>query len=217
MTTRWTVFAQTISLLAARGGVSLGAVLLLGLGVAWGQPTLTATESIDSTTGDLTVSFKETGLGTTPVSYELTAGTVDFYYQCFNANGIPSNPVTSSNLDVSSDVTLTPRKYTITGSLSLSDETVLLLCQQKGLKLCSVGSTYSDVTIADTTTMPSVTPVSLPTISIGSPTSSTPLQCFNTTNTCLQSGDHCGQYGVNTKCCSGFCTGSPYGNHNTCS
>ena len=97
MTTRWTVFAQTISLLAARGGVSLGAVPLLGLGVAWGQPTLTATESIDSTTGDLTVSFKETGLGNTPVSYELTAGTVDFYYQCFSSNGSPSNPVTSSN------------------------------------------------------------------------------------------------------------------------
>jgi hypothetical protein len=216
MTIRWTVFAQTISLLAARGGVSLGAVLLLGLGVAWGQPTLTATESIDSTTGDLTVNFKETGLGNTPVSYELTAGTVDFYYQCFSQNGIPSNPVTSSNLDVSSGVTLTPRKNTITGSLSLSDETDLLLCQQKGLKLCSVGSTYSDVTIADTTTTPSVT-VSLPTISIGSPTSSTPLQCFNTTNTCLPIGAHCAQYGVNTKCCTGFCNGSLYGNHNTCS
>jgi hypothetical protein len=201
MTIRWTVFAQTIALLAARGGVSLATVLLLGLGVAWGQPTLTATESIDSTSGDLTVSFKETGLGNTPVAYELTAGTADFYYECFSLNGSASNPVTSSNPGLFSSVTLTPRKNTITGSLSLSDETVLLLCQEKGLKLCLVGSTYSDVTIADTTTTPSVTPVSLPTISIGSPTSSTPLQCFNTKQ-CLPGGSHCSK---DSECCDGLC------------
>jgi len=170
----------------------------LGLGVAWGQPTLTATESIDSMTGDLTVSFQETGLGNTPITYQLTAGTVDFYYQCFSSNGSPI-PVTSSNLDVFSRAMLTPRKNTITGTLSLSDESVIQ-CQQKG-KLCSVGSAYSDVTIADLTTMPSVPPVSLPPISIGSPTSLTPLQCFDAKQ-CLVGGSHCSN---SSECCDGVC------------
>ena len=60
------LFASAITLV-------LFAALLFGLGVAWAD--LTATASLDSTTGDYTVSFKDTGLGNTPITYELTAGT----------------------------------------------------------------------------------------------------------------------------------------------
>ena len=60
------LFASAITLL-------FFAALLLAPRVASADSTATA--SLDSTTGDYTVSFKDTGLGNTPITYELTAGT----------------------------------------------------------------------------------------------------------------------------------------------
>ena len=43
--------------------------------------------SLSTTTGDYTVSFKEAGLGNTPVTYTLTAATETFTFECFNKGG----------------------------------------------------------------------------------------------------------------------------------
>src|ERR1700745_1634063 len=45
------------------------------------------TASIDSTTGDLVVNWKEAGLGNTPIEYDLVVQTVDFTWQCFTKSG----------------------------------------------------------------------------------------------------------------------------------
>lgn len=88
---------MSISTIAALlGGVSLAAGLLLEPGVAWAAEWVTGpTASIDSQTGDYTVSFKETGLPNTPViDYELTAGTGDYTFLCFSRGNPPLRRVT---------------------------------------------------------------------------------------------------------------------------
>lgn len=40
-----------------------------------------------TSTGDYTVTFKEAGLGNTPVTYSLTATTEKFTFQCFTKSG----------------------------------------------------------------------------------------------------------------------------------
>src|SRR5215472_3945696 len=77
------------------------------------------TASIDSATGDYTVSFKEAGLGNTPVTFSLTAATSTFTFQCFTKSG--NNPQGAPNsISFSGDttfVTLQPRNGQITGSI----------------------------------------------------------------------------------------------------
>jgi hypothetical protein len=72
---------MSISTIAARfAGVSLAAALLLGPGVAWADSPhfISATDSIDKNTGDLSVSFKEAGLGSgTTIDYTISA---DFFW-----------------------------------------------------------------------------------------------------------------------------------------
>jgi hypothetical protein len=74
---------MSISTIAARvAGVALAAALLLGPGVAWAQSPhfVKATDAIDSSTGDLSASFKEAGLGGgQTVTYTLAA---DFSGTC---------------------------------------------------------------------------------------------------------------------------------------
>ena len=137
----------------------------------------------------------------TPIYYTLMAGTADFYYGCFNQNGSAPIPITSSNPGLRSSVTLTPRKSIITGSLSLSDETIVQ-CPNKG-KLCLVGAAYTEMTLTDVTTP--VGPVSLPDLSVGNQYSNTPLGACFSTRQCLGLGAHCSK---STECCGGFCGGS---------
>jgi hypothetical protein len=222
-TIRWAVRTQTIALLAARGGVSLAAVLLLGLGVASAE--LTATANIDSITGDYTVSFKETGLGNTPITYELTAGTAEFTFRCFIQKDTPQgDPNTYSNPNLTSSVSLTPHNSNITGSISLTPE-MGAPCQDKGLNLCLVAASYRDVTGGDATT--SLDFRALPDLAAGSPTSTTQLECFsptlsgttsgptNTKQSCFPAGHSCNTL---SQCCSGSCFGlfEGKGNHGMC-
>jgi hypothetical protein len=111
------------------------------------------TGSVDSKTGDYTVTFKEAGLGNNPVTYIISAGTEDFTFQCFTKNGnTPQgapNGISFSN--DSSQTTLTPRNGQITGSLSLIPDQGSASCQGKGLHLCLTAVDYEDVTFTDVT------------------------------------------------------------------
>ena len=104
--------------------------------------------------GDYVVSFKEAGLGNTPISYSLTATNAVFTYQCYNpANNTPQgdpNGVSSSNL--TTFLTLTPRNGQITGSIMLSPEVDGASCQGKAMKLCLIAVSYKGVVFRETTT-----------------------------------------------------------------
>src|SRR5213592_2300910 len=78
-----------------------------------GTPTL----SFDPSTGDLCVSFKEAGLGSTPVTYTLTADTETFTFQCFTkSNNTPQgDPNGVSISGASTSTTINPHNGQITG------------------------------------------------------------------------------------------------------
>jgi hypothetical protein len=172
---------MSISTIAARvGGVSLAAALLLGPGVVWAQsPHFVKGPSASLDGVDYTVSFKEAGLGSTPITYELTASTANFTFRCFTkSNNTPQGaPNSVSFSDLSTFVTLTPRNGQITGSISLTPEKDGASCQGGGLKLCLVAVDYSGVTGGDVTTPVNFGP--LPDLSAGNATSTTQLECFS--------------------------------------
>src|SRR5262249_17193410 len=90
-----------------------------------------------SATGAYTVIFKEAGLGSTPVTFSLTAATENFTFQCFTKSsntpqGAP-NGISFSN--ESTFVTLTPRNGQITGTISLTPLQGSASCQGGGLDL----------------------------------------------------------------------------------
>jgi hypothetical protein len=97
--------------------------------------------------GDYVVSFKEAGLGSTPVTYSLTADAVDFTWQCFTkSNNAPQgapNHVSFSNDQART--TITPHNGQITGSISLTPTADGASCQGGGLKLCLVAVDYGTV------------------------------------------------------------------------
>jgi len=135
------------------------------------------TASIDSTTGDYTVSFKEAGLGTTPITYSLTAKTATFTFRCFTKsnntpNGAP-NGISISNDSTAS--TVTPRHGQITSSITLSPEKDGASCNGGGLRLCLVGADYTGVVFADVTDGLSF---DMPDLSAGNGSTSQ-LECFS--------------------------------------
>ena len=153
---------MSISTIAARvGGVSLAAVLLLGPGVAWADSPhfIKATGTIDPTTFDYTATWKEAGLGSTPVTYELVATKSSSTWQCFTkSNNKPQgSPQAGGAGEIVSTVTFTPHNGSITGSASLTPEVGTASCQGGGLKLCLTAVSYDGVSITDTTTQPNVT------------------------------------------------------------
>ncbi len=81
-----------------------------------------STPTIESSTGNLTINFKEAGLGSTPVTYTLAAGSgTVFTFQCFTKSG--NNPQGDPNFispsTLSQDTTITPRNGQITAPISL--------------------------------------------------------------------------------------------------
>jgi len=129
-------------------------VLLLGPGVAWaGAHFISASDTIDKTTGDLTASFKEAGLGNTPITYDLSANT-HYLFQCFTKSGNKpqGTPNAGGPSSENAQTTIQPHNGQITGSLTL-DVTfppTNVACQGGGLKLCLVSATYTDVVLTDT-------------------------------------------------------------------
>ena len=111
------------------------------------------TASLDTTSGDYCVSFKEAGLGNSPITYTITAGSEVFTFQCFTKSnnapqGAPNN-VSFSN--ESAQTTLTPRNGQITGSLCLLPEKDGASCQGNGLVLKLLAVDYKNVTFCDST------------------------------------------------------------------
>jgi hypothetical protein len=112
-------------------------------------PTASLTNTVD-----YTVSFKEAGLGSTPVTYTLTLGTGStFTFQCFTKNGNTpqGDPNGISASGQSTSTTVTPRNGQVTASITLSPEKDGASCQGNGLKLCLVAVDYENVVFADTT------------------------------------------------------------------
>ena len=111
------------------------------------------TASLDTNTGEYCVSFKESGLGSTPVTYTITAVTEDFTFQCFTKKGnTPQgdpNGVSFSN--VSQSTTITPHNGQITGSICLTPDKDGAGCQGGGLVLKLTDAQYTDVTFCDST------------------------------------------------------------------
>jgi hypothetical protein len=112
------------------------------------------TAKYDSSTGDLCVSFKEAGLGNTPITYTITADQETFTFQCFTKSGnTPQgdpNGVSISN--DSNQTTITPHNGQITASLCLQPEQDGADCQGNGLVLKLTAANYTNVTFCDTGT-----------------------------------------------------------------
>jgi len=112
------------------------------------------TASLDTTTGDYTISFKEAGLGSTPITYTINASTATFTFQCFNHGG--NNPQGAPNSvsvsNESSVTTITPHNGQITATVSLSPELGGASCQGGGLQLFLIAVDYSGVTFSDSGT-----------------------------------------------------------------
>ncbi len=72
--------------------VGLGAILMAamlfapGIALAQNAHFLKSTGGLDAKTGDYTASWKEAGLGNSPVTYDLSA-TASFTWQCFTKSG----------------------------------------------------------------------------------------------------------------------------------
>src|ERR1700745_4262979 len=119
------------------------------------NPTLVRgpTATYNSSTGDLCVAFKEAGLGNTPITYTLTAGTETFTFQCFTRDGNEpqGDPNNVSFSAQSTSTTLTPRNGQITGSICLTPQQDGADCQGGGLVLKLIAASYEDVVFCDST------------------------------------------------------------------
>jgi hypothetical protein len=109
-----------------------------------------ATGSVDAE-GNYVATWKEAGLGSTPVTYTLAAGLgTTFTYQCYTKSdnkpqGAP-NSTQPGNYQVTE--TVTPRNGQVTGSLPM-EPFPSQDCQGGGLKLCLVSVAYRSVTLSD--------------------------------------------------------------------
>ncbi len=146
----------------------LGAVLMAAIvfapGIASAQNAhfIKDTGGIDINTGDYTATWKEAGLGNSPVTYELSA-TASFTWQCFTKSG--NEPQGSPNSTTPSTETTQgtfPPSHngTISGSLTLVPE-VAGSCNGNGLKNCLTAASYTDVVLEDLTSL-NTPQVSLP-------------------------------------------------------
>ena len=133
---------------------TLGLLLMAGITVADSPHFVVGpTASLSTTTGDYTASFKEAGLGETPVTYSLTATTETFTFRCFTKSGHKpeGEPNSVSLSNVTTETTITPHNGQITGSISLIPEKDGASCQGGGLVLFLIAVDYEGVTFADTT------------------------------------------------------------------
>ncbi len=115
------------------------------------------TATLDTNTGEYCVTFKEAGLGSTPVTYTLSAGTGStFTYQCFTkSNNTPQgSPNGVSGGSDTTVATITPHNGQITATICLLPvkcDTAgnCASCQGGGLKLELIGTDYDGVTFSD--------------------------------------------------------------------
>ena len=105
-----------------------------------------------SSTGSLTVNFRETGLGNTPnpVNYSLTAD-ADALYACQNGGGnFPSDPKKQSvSSDVSSHIAANAKNGAVTDTITINAPASTLNCPG-GQHPVLASITYTNVRITDT-------------------------------------------------------------------
>jgi hypothetical protein len=132
---------------------------LFGLAIAMATPAfadsphfLNANSSISTSTGALSVSFKEVGLGNT-VSTEqvtLTVATATADYQCFNNGG--NHPKAGNKETVSTSLTTTGtfpvRNGQTTGSISAGPPSQGAFACPSGQSLFLQSVTYSGITVS---------------------------------------------------------------------
>jgi hypothetical protein len=114
--------------------------------------------SFNTSTGDLCVSFKQAGLGSTPVTYTINVGSENFTFQCFTkSNNQPQgDPNSQSFSTVSSSTTITPHNGQITATLCVSACQGTAGCQGGGLVLKLLAASYTNVSFSDSATGNSV-------------------------------------------------------------
>jgi hypothetical protein len=150
--------------MSLRATIVASAVLLSGAALspttAWANsPHFVSgpTGSLDAS-GDYVATFKEAGLGDTPITYSLTAAKETFTFQCFTKSGnTPEGaPNSVSFSDVTTFVSITPRNGQISGSIELMPQQDGASCQGGGLQLFLIAVDYEDVTFEDVTDQISV-------------------------------------------------------------
>ena len=116
---------------------------------------LFANSSVSSTTGALTVSFKDAGLGTgvSSIQITLTVDTATAVYQCFNNGG--NHPKAGNKETVTTSLmttgTFPVRNGQTTGSLSVGPPSQGDFSCPSGQSLFLQSITYSGITVSDAT------------------------------------------------------------------
>jgi hypothetical protein len=107
----------------------------------------------DASTGDFCVTFTENGLGNTPITYTLSAGSELFTWQCFTKSGNEpqGDPNGQSFSDQTVSTTITPHNGRIRGSLCLEPQQGDAGCQGRGLRLRLIAAAYTGLTFCDQT------------------------------------------------------------------
>jgi len=111
------------------------------------------TAQLDATTGDYCVSWKEAGLGNTPITYTISVASELFTFQCFTKSGNQpqGDPNGQSFSNQSVSTTITPHNGQITASLCLVPQRGTAGCQGGGLVLDLIHVLYSGVQFCDVT------------------------------------------------------------------
>nr|UXE45995.1 hypothetical protein Hi04_10k_c5482_00041 [uncultured bacterium] len=128
--------------------------LAIGVALAASPHFLKSSGSIESATGDYIASFKEAGLGNTPINYDLEANTT-YLFQCFTkSNNKPQgSPNAGGPSSENTQTTITPSNGQITADIRL-DVTFpppSVSCNGNGLHLCLVSAKYTNVVLTDVT------------------------------------------------------------------
>jgi hypothetical protein len=137
-------------------GVFAAAALAVPAALADSPHFLFADASVSSSTGALTVSFKDAGLGTgvSSIAITLHVDTATATYQCFNTGG--NHPKAGNKETVSHSLTVTGnfpvRNGQTTGSLSAGPPDPGSFSCPSGQALYIVGTvSYSGITVSDAT------------------------------------------------------------------
>ncbi len=146
---------QSFTKMVGLGAILMAAMLFApGIALAQNAHFLKSTGGLDTKTGDYTASWKEAGLGNSPVTYDLSA-TASFTWQCFTKSG--NQPQGSPNSTTPSTIFTTgtfPPSHngTISGSLTL-EVVEAGHCNGQGLKNCLTAADYENVVLQDTTSV----------------------------------------------------------------
>jgi hypothetical protein len=140
---------------AMRHRILLAATAIAMATAAWASsPHFIYANGSLSSIGDYVASWKEAGLANSPVTYSLTAGYTQAWYQCYTkSNNMPQgSPNSVSQSNATTQGTFPPsHNGQITAALTLEPTPPVAGCQGGGLKLCLTSVTYTDMVLKDET------------------------------------------------------------------